>query len=50
MKAKARRVFPNDLQAHKLANHMAFCQRFCCAARKREYSGPTLRERRFMAE
>jgi hypothetical protein len=50
MKDKARRVFPNDPQAHKLANNMAFCQGLCCTGRKRKFTGPTLRELRFTAE
>jgi hypothetical protein len=50
MKAKARRTFPSDPQAEKLANHMAFCGGFCCASRRRQFSGPTLRELRAMAD
>ena len=30
MKTKARRVFHDDPRAHKLADHMQFCNRFCC--------------------
>jgi hypothetical protein len=50
MKARAKRIFPNDPEAHKLADHMAFCRNFCCQAHRREFSGPTLREIRFAAD
>lgn len=30
MKSKARRVYPYDENAHKLADHLKFCDRYCC--------------------
>jgi hypothetical protein len=48
MKARAKRIFPNDPDAHKLADHMAFCHNFCRQEHRRKYSGPTLREIRFV--
>jgi hypothetical protein len=47
MRERAKRIFPNDPEAYKLADHMAFCNRFCCQEHRREYSGSTLREIRF---
>jgi hypothetical protein len=35
MKRKARRAFPDDPMAHVLANHMQFCSRVCCNAKRR---------------
>ncbi|MBF0444632.1 MAG: hypothetical protein HQL68_03520 [Magnetococcales bacterium] len=35
MKRKARRTFPDDPMAHILANHMQFCSRVCCNAKRR---------------
>jgi hypothetical protein len=48
MKARAKRIFPNDPEAYKLAEHVPFCNRLCCQEHRREYSGPTMRELRFI--
>jgi hypothetical protein len=64
MKAKARRVFgqrlgPENFRGRQeyaewqkaneqLADHPAHCQKPCCN-RARDYEGPTMQERRFMA-
>ena len=45
MKAKARRLWPLDPDAHKLANNFAFCTRMCCA-NPRRWEGPPLRDQR----
>ena len=50
MKVRAKRIFPSDPNAIKLADHMAFCRNFCCQEHRREFSGPTLREMRFAAD
>jgi hypothetical protein len=47
MKARARLIYPQDPQAYKLANHLAFCHNFCCQEHRRKFSGRTLREIRF---
>jgi hypothetical protein len=47
MKARAKRIYPKDPEAHKLADHMAFCHNFCCQEHRRKWRGPTLREIRF---
>ena len=49
MKARAKRVYPGDPNAHKLADHLAFCRAFCHQEHRREFSGPTLREIRFVS-
>lgn len=45
MKAKARRLWPDDPNAHTLANNLAFCARMCCA-NPRRWEGPPLRDLR----
>ncbi|MGF7213108.1 heterodisulfide reductase subunit A-like polyferredoxin [Skermanella aerolata] len=46
MKAKARRIFPGCTGIVKLANHLAFCSRICCANPRRMFREVTMAERR----
>jgi hypothetical protein len=48
MKERAKRNFPNDPQAYRLADHMAFCHNFCCQEHRRKFRGPKLRELRLV--
>jgi len=41
------RIYPNDPEAYKLADHLAHCHNFCCQEHRRKFSGPTMREIRF---
>ena len=45
MKAKARRIYRDDPNAHTLANHLAHCSSDCCC-NLRKIKGPTIGERR----
>jgi len=47
VKARAMRIYPNDPEAYKLADHLAHCHNFCCQEHRRKFSGPTMREIRF---
>jgi len=49
MKKKARRIFPDDPHAEYLADHMAFCSKYCCG-HIRELEGPTRQELKFAVE
>ncbi len=46
MKARARRLFPQDERAHHLANNIAFCSRICCANPRRVFLELTMAEQR----
>lgn len=46
MKAKARRLFPQDPNADRLANNLAFCSRICCANPRHTFREITMAERR----
>lgn len=46
MKAKARRLWPDDPGAHTLANHLQWCRRGCCANARRFWGELTIQERR----
>lgn len=45
MKAKARKVYPRDSQAH-LADHLAACSCPTCGNPRRHFGGETVQERR----
>ncbi len=46
MKAKARRIFPDDPEAHHLADHMAFCRGMCCRNPRTHWHELPLKEER----
>lgn len=45
MKAKARRIYPQDT-AGKMADHLAFCSRWCCGNPRKHYGELRMYERR----